>query len=1238
MSDVFLSYKHAQRQEARQLSAALSAQGWTVWWDWNIPTGSMWQLELDRELNAAGCVVVLWSADSLRSKWVLYEAQSGLQSGKLIQALLEPVQPAPEFAALQAVNLGGWEYRMPFHGGFDRLRAAIRGMLDRRAPLGTTRSEDWVRTSTESGDLLRREPASSFVARARPAPTMLLPPRFEDLVDRGNERNDIVNTLAERRGVSLAGEPGSGKSALLFHVGNLDLTGQFHDGIVYLQAATQGANDLAQAVYEAFYDVAPGYRPSAVELRRGLADKTALLIVDDVEIPAAGLDALSANAPGSAWVLASEQVAASTRRRPVVLKGLPLDEGIVLFERALWRKLAPDERDVAARIVQSVQGHPARIVQAAGVAAADGAAAALAAIAETPNVGKEDSRSRRVLAALACSRNVPLQPELCAAIADVDGVDDVLAALMRRGLVQHVPPGFRLAAGVAASAEATADFAACRERATRAFLAFAFEARGTPRSVARLAAPMTAQMAWAAAHHRSAEALQLARALEGPLADANRWDAWGDVLSRAYDIAARAGDSASAGWARHQQGTRALMQHDKRAARRLLGEARKTRQRSGDTAGLSITRNNLRLVRWSRWAILLTLLGGAGLTTLGATELYRYIVLRPIIVVGPKTVDFGPQDIRAEVQAQTIQIANDGRGTLELIGVSVHGPNARSFSVGPACDGMKIPPKLACRVLVHFTPDGVGPRAATVLVRARDIERTLEVPVSGIGTAAPVARLDRETVDFGQVEIGSSANRRLMLGNAGSAALTPTAVALEGDPVFAIVRNGCKDAVLEPERQCAIDVRFAPADPPATARAQLVITDNASGSPRAVTLSGAGHETAPLKVPASVDIGKQEVGTQSAGNPAIRVAPARVDFGVLKHGAPPKPAQLSISNAGTDTLVLRSPRVEGDSRFSLKSSCPGQLARNASCTVDIGVDPFGTGKLEARVVIEHNASGSPAAIPLVAAIEQVPPPIIDSFVANPPTMNQPGQVGLCFQTRYAQTVTLDPGASRPPNPNGCVVRPIAATTTFTLTASGEGGSVQASAKVVVAPAPPKAPVIVYFRAQPDQVKDHGQTRLCFQAQNAESAFIAPAGQQPSSANGDCVLRRVDGTTTFTLTVTRQGAASQSRAATVTAVNAPPPPVGGATPPQVKTPAGVPVPPAGTPPPAGPAKAGEKNATGSNKGPTATKGNAAATKAAEWVGWCCVKTNVTRAVESRCTQLGGAWFGAEDAANKACRIQ
>ena len=63
------------------------------------------------------------------------------RASKLIQVLLQqPLQPPAEFASQQGISLAGWEFGAPFHPGFDRLRAAIRDLLDQRAPLAAGRA------------------------------------------------------------------------------------------------------------------------------------------------------------------------------------------------------------------------------------------------------------------------------------------------------------------------------------------------------------------------------------------------------------------------------------------------------------------------------------------------------------------------------------------------------------------------------------------------------------------------------------------------------------------------------------------------------------------------------------------------------------------------------------------------------------------------------------------------------------------------------------------------------------------------------------------------------------------------------------------------------------------------------------------------------------------------------------------------------------------------------------------
>jgi len=64
MSDIFISYASEDRERARLLADALSQNGWSVWWDRTIPPGKEFDQVIEEALDAAKCVVVLWSKTS----------------------------------------------------------------------------------------------------------------------------------------------------------------------------------------------------------------------------------------------------------------------------------------------------------------------------------------------------------------------------------------------------------------------------------------------------------------------------------------------------------------------------------------------------------------------------------------------------------------------------------------------------------------------------------------------------------------------------------------------------------------------------------------------------------------------------------------------------------------------------------------------------------------------------------------------------------------------------------------------------------------------------------------------------------------------------------------------------------------------------------------------------------------------------------------------------------------------
>ena len=109
MSDIFMSYASADRPSASAIAKRLEQEGWSVWWDRKIVPGQTFDRVIEEALDAARCVVVLWSKNSRRSDWVRNEATIGHRRGVLVPAFIETAALPLEFLRIQTANLSGWE-------------------------------------------------------------------------------------------------------------------------------------------------------------------------------------------------------------------------------------------------------------------------------------------------------------------------------------------------------------------------------------------------------------------------------------------------------------------------------------------------------------------------------------------------------------------------------------------------------------------------------------------------------------------------------------------------------------------------------------------------------------------------------------------------------------------------------------------------------------------------------------------------------------------------------------------------------------------------------------------------------------------------------------------------------------------------------------------------------------------------------------------------------------------------
>jgi hypothetical protein len=102
---LFLSYARADKDVVEPFAHSLEAAGFQVWWDAALEGGHHFAAEIQRELEAADAVVVVWSEASVQSNWVLDEAMHGRDRGCLIPVSFDQTPPPLGFRQIQAIRM-----------------------------------------------------------------------------------------------------------------------------------------------------------------------------------------------------------------------------------------------------------------------------------------------------------------------------------------------------------------------------------------------------------------------------------------------------------------------------------------------------------------------------------------------------------------------------------------------------------------------------------------------------------------------------------------------------------------------------------------------------------------------------------------------------------------------------------------------------------------------------------------------------------------------------------------------------------------------------------------------------------------------------------------------------------------------------------------------------------------------------------------------------------------------------
>ncbi|MFZ1413014.1 MAG: toll/interleukin-1 receptor domain-containing protein [Defluviicoccus sp.] len=131
MSEVLVSYKREDEDRVALIVAALEATGLNVWWDRHIEGGARWRRNIAEQLEAARCVIVVWSAASVgpAAEFVHDEASRAKARGVLLPVAIDAVSPPLGFGEVQVLDLVGW--RGDVHDGrFEDVVAAARALIE----------------------------------------------------------------------------------------------------------------------------------------------------------------------------------------------------------------------------------------------------------------------------------------------------------------------------------------------------------------------------------------------------------------------------------------------------------------------------------------------------------------------------------------------------------------------------------------------------------------------------------------------------------------------------------------------------------------------------------------------------------------------------------------------------------------------------------------------------------------------------------------------------------------------------------------------------------------------------------------------------------------------------------------------------------------------------------------------------------------------------------------------------
>jgi hypothetical protein len=309
----------------------------------------------------------------------------------------------------------------------------------------------------------------------------------------------------------------------------------------------------------------------------------------------------------------------------------------------------------------------------------------------------------------------------------------------------------------------------------------------------------------------------------------------------------------------------------------------------------------------------------------------------PAVQLSPTSLTFANQNVGTTSPPQNITMTNTGGSTLNITSIVASGAFAETNTCGPT-----LAAGANCMISVTFAPTVEGTNAGALTITDDASGSPQTAPLTGTGLA-PLVTLSPLSLTFAAQQVGTSSSPQpVTLTNSGNATLTITSIAVTGTNKGDFIQTHTCQSSLAAGANCTINVIFKPTAV-GTRSATLSVTDNATGSPQTVSLTGTGT------------------------GPGASLSPSKLTFTVQLVNTTSPAQHVTLTNTGTGTLTITSITFTGTdgADYAETNTCGSSVGAGANCTINVTFTPLAAGTRIAYLSVADNAPGSPQKVSLL---------------------------------------------------------------------------------------------------------------------------------------------------------------------------------------------------------------------------------------------------------------------------------